>query len=328
MTRHLLPLPRRAVRRALPALVAVLLAASAAPGAEVEPPPAPGLIVEAPAELAAYARRLEDFDERRLTGAMRLAGLDEPGAPIRVVLVPEGAETARRAPPWVAGYAVGAAGPVVLFPARANAYPYDSFEELVQHEVAHVLVERAARGAPVPRWLHEGIAMTAGEAWGLEDRTRFAIAAARRERVPLDRLDRRFGGGAADAATAYAVAGGFVNFLLRRHGPAVTGDVLAGLARGLDVEAAFREASGESLAAAEAAFWKRTTLWHRWVPLLTSSTALWIGVTLLVLWAVRRRRAKSAAIEERWAREEAWLRAEPARGEGGAEIPPGADRVH
>jgi len=313
----------RVLHRALPALCGALLAADAAPpagAAAAEAPAPPALVVEAPPELAAYARRVEELDERRLAGAMALAGLAEAGPPIRVVLVPEGAEAARRAPPWVAGYATGAAGPVVLFPARANDYPYDSFEELVQHEVAHVLVERAARGAPVPRWLHEGIAMTAGEAWGLEDRTRFALAAARRERVALDRLDRRFGGGETDAATAYAVAGGFVNFLLRRHGPQVTGDVLAGLARGRGVDEAFRTATGESLYAAQAAFWKRSTLWHRWVPLLTSSTVLWIGVTLLVLWAVRRRRARSAAIEERWAREEAWLRSGPAEGGEGEQV--------
>jgi len=314
---------RRALRRTASPFAAALLLAIAATASDRPSPPAPELAVEAPSTLAPYVRRVEELDPRRLAGAMALAGLDQPGPPIRVVLVPEGAEAARRAPAWVAGYAVGAAGPVVLFPARATAYPYDSFEELVQHEVAHVLVERAARGAPVPRWLHEGIAMTAGEAWGLEDRTRFAFAAARRERVPLDRLDRRFGGGESDAATAYAVAGGFVHFLLRRHGPAVTGEILAGLARGRGVDEAFRTATGESLHAAQAAFWRRTTIWHRWVPLLTSSTVLWIGVTLLVLWAVRRRRARSAAIEERWAREEAWLRPEP--GPGG---PAGPDRLH
>jgi hypothetical protein len=204
---------------------------------------------------------------------------------------------------------------VVLFPARAGGYPYDSLEELLQHEVAHVLVERAARGRPVPRWLHEGIAMTAGGAWGLEDRTRFGLAVARQGEVPLAELPEQFAGGGAAAARAYAVSGGFVGFLLRRHGPAVTGAILARVGRDLPFDAAFREATGESLAAAEAAFWRRQTLWHRWVPFVTSSTALWIGVTLLALWAIRRRRERDARLAERWAREEAWAEPRPADGD-------------
>lgn len=235
---------------------------------------------------------------------MRLAGLDEPGPPIRVVVASERSRLARQVPPWVAGYASGADGPVVVFPSRAGTYPWDSLEELLQHEVAHVLIDRAAGGRPVPRWLHEGVAMTAGDAWGLEDRGRFAIDVARGGEVPLARLDLLFRGNDAAVRRAYAVAGGFVNHLLRRHGPQVTGEILAGIAEGRTAEEAFAAATGESLAAAEARFWRRQTFWHRWLPLLTSSTALWLGVTLLALWAFRRRRRRDAELMARWERED------------------------
>ncbi|HEX2254940.1 MAG TPA: hypothetical protein VHQ65_16870 [Thermoanaerobaculia bacterium] len=261
----------------------------------------PELAVEGPEETAASLRRLEALDRTRLEGAMRLAGLAEPGPPIQVLLAPEGSSLARRAPAWVAGYATGPYGPVVLFPARAASYPYDSLEELVQHEVAHVLIDRAAGGRPVPRWFHEGVAMVAGEAWGLEDRTRFGLAMVRTGEYPLARIDRLFAGGGADAARGYAISGAFVGWLLRRHGPELTGEVLAGLRDGAEFDTAFRRAAGESLAAAEEAFWNRQTLWHRWVPLVTSSTVLWIAITLLALATIRRRRARTAALEARWA---------------------------
>lgn len=276
-------------------------------------PPVPELSIEAPPEYAHHLERLEGLDRRRLEGAMQLAGLDRPGPPIRVVLAREGSPEAAAVPSWAAGYALGGGGPVVLFPGRAGSYPYDSLEELLQHEVAHVLVDRAARGRPVPRWLHEGIAMTAGGAWGLEDRTRFGLAVARQGEVPLASLDQRFAGGSSAAAGAYALAGGFVSHLLRRHGPGVTGAILAGLADGLPPAEAFHRATGETLAAAEASFWRRQTLWHRWVPFLTSSTALWIGVTLLALWAIRRRRERDALLAARWEAEEA-ARAEASPG--------------
>jgi hypothetical protein len=249
-------------------------------------------------------RRLEAIEPARFAGAMRLAGLDEPGPPIRVVVASERSRLARHVPRWVAGYASGADGPVVVFPARAGTYPWDSLEELLQHEVAHVLIDRAAGGRPVPRWLHEGIAMTAGDAWGLEDRGRFALDVARGGEVPLARLDRLFRGNDAAVRRAYAVAGGFVNHLLRRHGPGVTGEILAGIAAGRTAEDAFAAATGEPLYAAEERFWRRQTLWHRWLPLLTSSTALWLGVTLLALWAFRRRRRRDAELMARWERED------------------------
>lgn len=284
-------------RRAL--LVCFLLAAAALPAAAAQEA-LPELVFEAPPELAGEVRRLQDMDRRRLVGAARLAGLGDPGPPVRVILVPESSPVARRVPAWVAGFARGADAPVVLFPARAGAYPYDSLEELLQHEVAHVLIDRAAGGHPVPRWLHEGIAMTAGERWGLNDTGRFAFEVARAGRYPLRDIDRLFSGSDADVKRAYAISGAFVHDLLRHHGSDVTARLLAGLRRGRPFEAAFRDAVGEPLASVEASFWRRQTLWNRWVPLLTSSTVLWIGVTLLFLVAWRRRAARTAELEERW----------------------------
>jgi len=258
-------------------------------------------------------RRLRRIDPARFAGAMGLAGLTDPGPPIRVLVVPERSELARRTPGWIAGFAAGANGPIVVFPARVGAYPYDSLEELLQHEVAHVLIDRAAGGRPVPRWLHEGIAMTAGDRWGLEDRGRFAVDVARSGEVPLASLDRLFAGPDAAVRRAYAVAGSFVNDLLRRYGPQVTGELLAGIATGRSLDRAFEDATGDSLADAEARFWRRQTFWNRWLPLLASSTVLWLGVTLLALLAFHRRRQRDAALMERWEREDAALARAAAR---------------
>jgi hypothetical protein len=310
------------MRRTLPPLLPLLLCllpSAAAAAASADDPRLPELVFAAEPGTEAAARRLEAMDRSRLAGAVRLSGLRDPGPPIRVQLVSERSELARQTPSWVTGFATGPWNPVVLFPARPARYPYDSLEDLLQHEVAHVLVDRAAAGHPVPRWLHEGIAMTAGDRWGLEDSGRFAFEVARRGRVPLADLDRWFHGPTSSVARAYSVAGGFVNFLLRRHGPQVTGDVLAGLATGRTVADAFEQATGESLAAAEDAFWRRETFWFRWVPLLTSSTVLWIGVTALALAAIVRRRQRDAELRQRWEDEEE-AAAERARREADARL--------
>ncbi|HEX5759597.1 MAG TPA: hypothetical protein VF121_10415 [Thermoanaerobaculia bacterium] len=279
-----------------------MTAAAAAALALLLAPLPPRLLIEAPRELAGRAAELERLPPARLEGAMRLVGLSEPGPPIRVLLAAEGSPAARAAPSWVAGYALGAGGPVVLFPARTPAYPDGSLEELLGHEVAHVLIDRAAPGAELPRWFQEGLATVAGGSWGLADRSR--LVRLDPERGGLAGLDRRFAGGPAEVERAYAFSAAFVRSLMQRHGRDAPAAVLAEAARGLPFAEAFARATGESLAAAEAAFWRRHDLLSRWLPLLTSSLTLWLAVAALALWAARRRRARAAALMRQWREEE------------------------
>jgi hypothetical protein len=95
-----------------------------------------------------------------------------------------------------------------------------------------------------------------------------------------------------------------VRDLVQRHGPEVTGEILAGVAAGLPFDEAFRRATGETLAAAGESFWSRQTFWYRWMPLLTSSVTLWILITMLALWAMRKRRARDAALRRIWEEED------------------------
>jgi hypothetical protein len=271
------------------------------PAGAVEPP---RLEIEAPPSLEPIARRLGVLDRGELESAMRLVGLREPGPPIRVILAPEGSEAAERVPPWVSGYAFGEMGVIVLLPQRVPAYPDSSLDDLLRHEVAHVLVARASGGRPLPRWFHEGMAMIAGLSWGFDDRSRLTLALLTDRPVSLNALDDRFAGTQPEVNRAYAISGAFVREVFERYGPEAAPEILAGVARGLSFEDAFRTATGVSLAEAEESFWGRQTFWYRWVPVLTSSVTLWLLITLLALWAIRRRRRRDAAIRRMWDEEE------------------------
>lgn len=275
----------------------------------------PPLVVEAPPALEPVASRVRNLDPERLASAMALVGLEEPGAPIRVILAPEGSPSARQAPPWVSGYAYPERSLIVLLPARTPSYPDSSLEDLLRHEVAHVLVARAAGGQPIPRWFHEGLAMIAGLSWGLDDRSRLTLALLADDQISLNELERLFRGGQGSSNRAYAIAGAFVHDLFERHGSRVAADILRWIRRGLPFEAAFQVATGTSLAEAESSFWDRQSFWYRWVPLLTSSVTLWLLVTMLALWAIRRRRARDAAQRAIWDEEERRIEEERRRAE-------------
>jgi hypothetical protein len=268
---------------------------------------APRLVISGPPSLDRVAARVRAIDPERFLDAMRLVGLTDPGPPIQVFLGPEGSDLAAGVPPWVSGYAYGAEGVIVLLPARTPSYPDSSMEELLRHEVAHVLVARAARGRPLPRWFHEGVAMIAGSSWGMDDRSRLTvtmIGGLGGREVSLADVERQFSGGRGSNFNAYAIAGAFVNELLRREGDGAVAAILAGVGRGLSFEDAFRDVTGATLVAAEQSFWRRQSFWYRWVPILTSSVTLWTLITLLAIWAMGKRRARDAALRRVWEEED------------------------
>jgi hypothetical protein len=206
-------------------------------------------------------------------------------------------------PPSIAGFAVGAESLVVLFPSRSPAYPDDTLEDVLHHEVAHILITRASGGRPLPAWFHEGLATTAERTWGIEDQARVLRERAFLSRTSLDEVNELFGRDDGSRARAYALAGGFVRDLINEHGPSVPGDIMQRIAAGHSFDSAFAQATQQSIADAEAAFWDRYRFWARWGPFLTTPSALWMIVTLIALVAIIRRRQKSAGLRKRWADE-------------------------
>lgn len=278
----------RSVRSSLAARVVAAVLAGVAPClAAPQVPEPPRLEWRAPGPLAPQAERLARLDSRRLLAVMRLVGLQDAGPPIPVVLVPEDAPLARETPAWIAAFATGDRA-VVLFPARTPSYPHDSMGQLVQHEVAHVLIARAAGGRPVPRWFHEGVALAAERTWTIGDRAQFAVDVAFGGTVPASSLDRLFEGDLATVRRAYRLSGLLVEDLLRAHGPDLPARVLGAMRAGMGFGAAFEAAAGVGVDEASRAFWRRRRLWVTWLPWLTTPTALWTLITLLAMAAIAR----------------------------------------
>src|SRR5262245_5207365 len=124
----------------------VLLSQSGAPLAD-----SPHLTIEGPAEFDSIRTRLESTDSRRFGDISRLVGLTNAGPAIQVILAAETTDLARSVPSWIAGFASGRSDSVVIFPARSPSYPNDTLEDVLRHEVAHVLIWRASAGRPIPR---------------------------------------------------------------------------------------------------------------------------------------------------------------------------------
>jgi hypothetical protein len=261
--------------------------------------------VEAPPELQPQAAGIAAMGGRgEWNSILDLVGMDTSGASVRVVLAPERSPLAAHVASWVSGYAVPALDTVVLFPGRVPSYPDRNMESLLRHEIAHVLISRAAHGNPVARWFDEGTATVAAREWGIEDGARAALATIGPGPRSLRDVDAAFSGDVSAVARAYAMSAALVRYLLHRHGDTAVARILARIGRGAEFGEAFEAATGEGPGDFARAFFRREAVWTTWVPFLTSSTVLWMAITLLALFAIRRRRERDAALREAWAEEE------------------------
>jgi len=133
-------------RRALLSALLLLFRTSAESAAPTQ------LVTEIQPGLPPAAARLAESPHDWLLRVMELVGVTQPGPPIRVLLAPESSPLAKSAPAWVAGYTNGVSDVVVLLPERTPSYPDGGLEDVLAHEVAHVLIYRATAGRRIPRW--------------------------------------------------------------------------------------------------------------------------------------------------------------------------------
>jgi hypothetical protein len=279
---------------------AVVLLLGALPSAQ-----APGISVDAPGELADVAERVRTVDRDELSRALGRAGLLVPPR-VRVTLIPGDDRRALEAPPWVVARAYGSET-VEIFLARVNTYPYDSLESVVRHEIVHLALNTQALGHSLPRWFHEGVAVSVEAGWGIGSQTRLLWAAARGPAI--EDVDALFASAAApETTTAYLLSAALVEDVRRRHGLDLPGVIATRVANGESFDAAFAATTGETVDEAAQQAW-RVYRGLRWMPILTSGTSLWGWILLLAFVAfvirINRRRRK------RWEEDEIGIDEDP-----------------
>lgn len=266
----------------------------------VHPLPADGqpfeLTVHAPPQLTDVAARIKAIEPASLARSLSRAGLELPQR-VDISVVDFDDPRARGVPSWVAARAFGAET-VVIYPRRVGAYPYDSLESVVLHEIVHLALNVRAGGRRLPRWFHEGVAVSVESGWGIGSQARLLLAATRDP--GMDDVATLFASEAGpETQTAYLLSAALIEDVRRRHGLAVPGAIAARVANGDSFETAFYAATGESVADAATHAW-RAYRGLRWLPVITSSAGLWGGIMLLafIAFVIRLRRRRQKRWEE------------------------------
>lgn len=259
------------------------------------------LDVESPPSLAQVTDRVRRLDGQQLGDALARAGLRIPPR-IHLTLMPENDPRARGVPFWIAGFASGSHD-ITIFPARIDSsgasYPYDSLETVVWHEVVHLALSAQAGDRPLPRWFHEGVAMSVQRGWDVTSEVQLLLAA--ESSTTVSDLGRLFGSEARPQTTsAYLLAAALVSDMRQRHGQTVPGAIVDRVARGARFAEAFMLETGETPDDAAAHAWRAYRRWTRWILVATSASSLWLGIMVLAVVAFL------ATLRKRWRRRRQW----------------------
>jgi len=225
--------------------------------------------------------------------------------PVRIYLLPAESRQSPEeraldglAPPWAAGFVLAGQRLGAIRLESVDRYPYRDAPSVLGHELTHLLLDDGV-GDGLPPWFEEGVATWLGRRWGLRDALVLSSGLLVGELPALDRLNGMFHSSSSQARLAYAASFDFIEWTLDHHGAEVIPRVVQLAAERPFVEA-WETAVGESLAASEARWRKGSVLLYRWVPLVTGSGTLWLGITLLALVAGVRRRRRSRRLLEQW----------------------------
>jgi hypothetical protein len=161
-----------------------------------------------------------------------------------------------------------------------------NLEGWLRHALAHLALDEAAAGPPLPRWFHEGFAVDfAGDDATARAET-LARAALSRRLLGLAQIDAQFPADAPEGSLACAEAADFVRFL----GPQRLTALAGRLRSGEPWKEALDASAGADSAGLEMAWRKAMARRYSFFPVLFGSLLLWILVAAVVL--VRRRRAR------------------------------------
>lgn len=258
-------------------------------------------VVHAPPALTADAERIRGVDMTRVEEALAQAGLPAP-ADVQIALIPDSDPDARRVPGWIVGLAIGERD-IVIFPNRVLAYPYDSLESVVRHEIAHLALNTAAGNTRLPRWFHEGVATSVDNGWPI--RARLQLLLAMLARPDIAQLTRLFASeSVSDTQQAYLLSALLVHHLRERYGAAVPGAIARRVGSGTPFAEAFRRETNITPDAAAAQAWAGYRRWTAWVPAVTDPAAAWVLILLLAFVAFIAQRRRRARRRRQWDEEE------------------------
>jgi len=260
-----------------------------------------GLVtVHAPPRAERTAQALSAEADGAVEELMLLSGVSESPARIHAWIARTDEQfrsiQPREPPTWAAGTAWPERN--LLF-VSLDSHGQKTPRQVFVHELAHVVLHWSYGEEEPPRWLEEGLAQVVAGELDLQTQAILSRAALGSGLIPLSSLTTGWPAEPGRARVAYAQSRDLVLFLRARHGDAVLGEIVRGMASGLDADQAIVASTGVPMEELEAAWSSRLRRRYAWLPVLGGSGTFWsLAAFLMVLGWARRRRQKRRKLRE------------------------------
>lgn len=208
-------------------------------------------------------------------------------------------------PNWADGTAWPTRGIIFLRAPRARGPGQRPLEQVLDHELIHVILGQAFDPRPVPTWLQEGVAQVYAGEVGPDHEERLAKGLAAPGTPTLWELTGRFPNNAWRADFYYALSADFILWLQRTQGDHVIAAIAQDIAKGLPAETAIHRQTGQTVGELDAEWSKRfeNGLW-RWLQPELLDSVLWTSGGLMLLLIGFSRRKQFRARMRDWKEEE------------------------
>lgn len=199
-----------------------------------------------------------------------------------------------RSPTWADATAWPRLGVVFLRDTKIRPATDEPLEQVLDHELVHVILGRAFAPRVPPAWLQEGAAQVLAGQAGPEVARILSSSSLTGGPMGIESLERRFPTDPLRARLAYAASADFVQYLQAEHGDAVLPELVGASLDGVGVWGAIHQATGASPSEVESS-WSRRWKSRALVPAsLMAELGEWVfvlGALLLPFgWVARRRR--------------------------------------
>lgn len=215
-----------------------------------------------------------------------------------------------RPPEWADGTAWPHRGLIYLHTPSARDGTASPLEQVLDHEIVHVLLGRAFGPRPVPRWLQEGIAQIQAREYTPEKTKALAGGVLGDSLLSIEDITQGFPSDPIRAQLAYAQSADLIAFIQNTYGEEAVRTLIREMSRGRAPGASMRAATGLSIDAVDQA-WRgeieSSLLWLQ--PLVSDEFLLgsfglfFIGASIAAL-RRRKRRLDEWAVQE--ARQDAY----------------------
>jgi hypothetical protein len=202
-------------------------------------------------------------------------------------------------PDW--GIAAAEAERGLIFLKSPRIYqPGKNLRSIVIHELSHVVMGNAVRGASVPRWFEEGFALYNSGESGTSDAVQLSGSLLTNQLLTLREIDDVLMFQREKAALAYREALSAIEYLVEKHGAESIAGLTQALSNGESMEESIRQVTGLSMNAFENEWMEYIKSRYRWYIFMDMRLILSITMVSLFLAAYIKKRHQIKEKKKQW----------------------------